>query len=304
MAKVSGGENVLAKAEYVAYTSGWPMIFERKAILETAEVSMNPCKEHLRLCFIASIGVALVISLVGCSTRTTPPGATTIGTSAPGMNITYLGWKEGLRVLFVDDVKGSHSSQGSGSTDNAMYTASGSAGAVDAGGYRWQIETRDGKSATCQINGKEYDLSKGTLFVIQATGEQVEVHQLQRDLSNIPLNAEGCREAVREDAEIRKVLGTDPGDAALREARKQADAILTDLLAGKLDNDPALSPVARKLKGYDVYSIESQKIDSDRAAHFGGMLSRSAGRARFEMVLVKQQSGNWAVATFSGPNLE
>jgi hypothetical protein len=265
---------------------------------------MNPCKEHLRLCFIASIGIALVISLVGCGTRTTPPGPTTIGTSAPGMSITFLRWKEGLMVLFVDNVKGSHRSGGSGSTDNPVHTQRGSAGDADAGGYQWQLQTTDGKSANCRINGKEYDLSKGTLFVIQATGEQVEVHQLQRDLSNIPLNAEGCREAVREDAEIRKVLGTDPGDAALREARKQADAILTDLLAGKLDNAPDLWSVARKLKGYDVYSIESQNIDSDRAAHFGGMLSRSAGRARFEMVLVKQQSGNWAVATFSGPNLE
>ena len=279
------------------------MIFERKAILETAEVSMNPCKEHLRLCFIASIGIALVISLVGCSTRTSPPGASTIGTSAPGMSIAFLRWKEGLIVLFVDDVKGIHGSGGSGSTENPVGTTTVSAG-PETGGYRCRIETKDGKSATCRINGKEYDLSKGTLFVIKAKGEQVEVHQLKRDLTAIPFDADGCREPLQKDAEIRKVLGTDPGDAALREARKQADAILTDLLAGKLDNAPDLWPVARKLKGYDVYSIESQKIDSDRAAHFGGMLSRSAGRARFEMVLVKQQSGNWAVATFSGPNLE
>jgi len=264
-----------------------------------------PCATgYLRVCLLVFASFSLLICLFGCGTRTTPPGPTTIGTSAPGMSITFLRWKEGLMVLFVDNVKGSHRSGGSGSTDNPVHTQRGSAGDADAGGYQWQLQTTDGKSANCRINGKEYDLSKGTLFVIQATGEQVEVHQLQRDLSNIPLNAEGCREAVREDAEIRKVLGTDPGDAALREARKQADAILTDLLAGKLDNAPDLWPVARKLKGYDVYSIESQKIDSDRAAHFAGMLSRSAGRARFEMVLVKQQSGNWAVATFSGPNLE
>ena len=48
-------------------------------------------------------------------------------------------------VLFVDNVKGSHHSGGSGSTENPVRTESGSAGDVNAGGYRWQLETTDGK---------------------------------------------------------------------------------------------------------------------------------------------------------------
>jgi hypothetical protein len=31
-------------------------------------------------------------------------------------------------------------------------------------------------------------------------------------------------------------------------------------------------------------------------------LAGTAGQAGFKMLLVKQQSGKWAVATFSGPN--
>ena len=62
------------------------------------------------------------------------------------------------------------------------------------------------------MNGKEYDLSKGTLFVIKAKGEQVEVHQLKRDLTTIPFDANDCREPLQEDAEIRKLLGL--GDLA------------------------------------------------------------------------------------------
>jgi hypothetical protein len=34
------------------------------------------------------------------------------------------------------------------------------------------------------------------------------------------------------------------------------------------------------------------------------MLLSPAGRARFEMTLVKQMSGKWAIGTFSGPNPE
>jgi hypothetical protein len=160
---------------------------------------------HARF-LIAFVGVAFIFA-GGCTTRTTPPGANTIGTSAPGMNIAYLQWKEGLSVLFVDDVKGAHSSHGSGSTDNPVHTSTVSAGAPESGGYKCQLETKDGKSAKCTINGKDYDLSKGTLFVVKGKGEQAEVHQLQRDLTKIPFDTEACRDPIQKDADIRKLLG-------------------------------------------------------------------------------------------------
>jgi hypothetical protein len=129
-----------------------------------------------------------------------------MGMSAPGLNIAFLRWKEGLRVLVVDDVTGQHGSHGTGSTDNPVYTATVSAGDADAGGYTCRLETRDGKSAACRINGKEYDLSKGTLFVIKAKGAQTEVHQLRRDLAAVPFDLQGCRKAVEKDAEIQRRL--------------------------------------------------------------------------------------------------
>jgi hypothetical protein len=168
---------------------------------------MSLSKEHLRLCLIAPIGVALIIFLSGCGTRSTPPGASRIGTSAPGMNIAFLRWKEGLIVLFVDDVNGGHRSGGSGSTSNPVHTSTVSAGSPDAGGYECQLETEDGKLADCHINGKKYDLSNGTLFVIKSKGEQVEVHQLKRDLTKNPFDPNDCRDPIEKDIEIRKLLG-------------------------------------------------------------------------------------------------
>ena len=157
-------------------------------------------------CLIVLIGVAAIISVAGCGTRTTPPGASTMGTSAQGMTITFLRWNEGLKVLFVDDVKGGHSSSGSGSTDNPVHTQIVSAASPDTGGFKCQLETKDGKSAICRINGKDYDLSRGALFVIKAKGEQVEVHQLKRDLTKIPFDSGDCRKPIESDAEIRKLL--------------------------------------------------------------------------------------------------
>ena len=161
---------------------------------------------HLPQCSLVSIGIALVLAVAGCGPRSTPPGASSIGTSAPGMAINYLQWKEGLMVLFVDDCKGSHGSRGSGSTDNPVHVANVTAGSPEAGGYKCELETKDGKSANCRINGKEYDLSKGALFVIKAKGEQVEVHQLKRDLTTIPFDTDDCKDPIQKDAEIRKLL--------------------------------------------------------------------------------------------------
>ena len=96
--------------------------------------------------------------------------------------------------------------------------------------------------------------------------------------------------------------GKDIVDPVLRESREKADAILDGLLAGKFDQDADLSPVARKRKGYQSWSITSQKMARPDAATFGGELAGPAGRAAFDMLLVKQQTGHWAVATFSGPN--
>ncbi len=156
---------------------------------------------------IVLIGVASIISTAGCGTGRTPPGADTMGTSAPGMNIMFLRWKEGLKVLFVDDVEGGHRSGGSGSTEDPVHTKTVTAGSPETGGYECRLETTDGKSAICQINEQDYDLSKGTLFVIKSEGEKIEVHQLKRDLTTIPFDTENCREPIQNDAEIRKLLG-------------------------------------------------------------------------------------------------
>jgi hypothetical protein len=93
-------------------------------------------------------------------------------------------------------------------------------------------------------------------------------------------------------------------DPVLREARDRAEAILQGLLAGKYENDPDLFPLAKKIKGYQSWTIQSQEMLRVNAAQFLGVLSAPQGRADFNMTLRKQQDGTWAVASFSGPNRE
>jgi hypothetical protein len=59
------------------------------------------------------------------------------------------------------------------------------------------------------VPGREYDLSKGSVFVIKAREDKVVVHQLTRQLPAGPLDAKQCEEYLKNDAAVRRILGTD-----------------------------------------------------------------------------------------------
>ena len=90
----------------------------------------------------------------------------------------------------------------------------------------------------------------------------------------------------------------------VKEARRDTEATLSDLCAGKYDNDPQFAPVARKVKGFRSWSIETQEIvpNLPKAVRFGGTLKGPNGEATFTATMVKQQNGKWMIGTFEGPN--
>jgi hypothetical protein len=50
--------------------------------------------------------------------------------------------------------------------------------------------------------------------------------------------------------------------------------------------------------------MAAKKIVREGTAEFQGVLRSPAGRALFDMTLVKQVTGKWAIGAFSGPNPE
>lgn len=90
----------------------------------------------------------------------------------------------------------------------------------------------------------------------------------------------------------------------VKEARADTEVVLNDLLAGKYEEDSNFAVLDRKLKGFQSWSIETQKMDADdpRAVNFSGTLKGPRGEATFTALMVKQQNGKWMIGTFSGPN--
>lgn len=83
----------------------------------------------------------------------------------------------------------------------------------------------------------------------------------------------------------------DRDNPMVREAMSDTEKVLNDLLAGKYDEDPNWAILAKKLKGFQSWSITTRNIDPDhpQAVNFGGTLKGQQVEATFTASMVKQQ---------------
>lgn len=72
--------------------------------------------------------------------------------------------------------------------------------------YAWEVETPDGRTGKLSIDGIEYDLAKGHFILLKGKGEQAQVLQLNRDLSDIPFDSADCRVYLEKDADVKKFM--------------------------------------------------------------------------------------------------
>ena len=109
-------------------------------------------------------------------------------------------WEEGLAVLIIDNIPAAHSSGGIGSTVDPVYRQTGEAQSKKGAGYDWEIATTDGRSADIRIHNSDFDITKGTVFVVEVNEEGCEVQQLDLDLSGI-IEVEDCKQFIEANAD-------------------------------------------------------------------------------------------------------
>ena len=95
-----------------------------------------------------------------------------------------------------------------------------------------------------------------------------------------------------------------PSDPELGAAQAATTNVLDALLAGTLAADDPLAPVTRKVAGYQTWSVTGRTsvAGPPPAWDFSGTLAAPGRSARFTVRMVKQQSGDWAVGSFRGPD--
>jgi hypothetical protein len=163
---------------------------------------------------IAGLALMCVVGVSGC--RQQPPnqpedisisfGSTTLGKGAviysqfKGRHKGALG---GQTVVICCDFNGNPvSGPGDISKHQGSQTSTDGKRRLD-----WQTERTDGWNIKVRLNGKEYDASKGAVFLVKTEGEKTEVEQLAKDLLGLQPDPKSVEEFARKDAAVNKFLG-------------------------------------------------------------------------------------------------
>ncbi len=159
-----------------------------------------------------NLGLVLLclVTSSGC-TRQQPPSPTGLSmTNVGGGSLVFYRWDEGpAAVMICSDIQAGASSEGERlSGPPPVRKEIGFISSPDGRRFDWQLETSDGRSVNCQLDGKEYDLTKGTLFLVTTKGGKATVEQLSRDLSAVQPEVESCKGFARMDTAVSKFLGT------------------------------------------------------------------------------------------------
>jgi hypothetical protein len=151
----------------------------------------------------AGLWLLLIAGFISsCSPNSTPPGANSIGGSVGGTLYSYHYWQEGLAILIWHDFSyGESGCGGSSSTEDPVYRLNCDVEAHDGRRFSWEVHSSDGLTAEMWIDGDNFDLSQGTLFLVSSQDSGTQVVQVQRDFSELePANETISALASSDDA--------------------------------------------------------------------------------------------------------
>jgi hypothetical protein len=153
---------------------------------------------------LLSVALASCVTMAGCG-RATPPGpSSSSGVVEPNTHFHFLSWKDGLAVMFVDNIADAHHSGGHGSISDPVHRSTGGAESKEGDRYDWEIESIDGRIAKLTINGIDYEIDKGSVFVIRMKDKRPTVEQLDLDLSQLTHGAD-CAAFIKENRKVLKL---------------------------------------------------------------------------------------------------
>lgn len=155
---------------------------------------------------LLTLSVFLGLGLAACFGRTTPPGPDMAGGGYESATYEYFHWQEGMNILIWHDANTSSTCNSSGSTRSDTHLVQCQAVAEDGFELFWQIETTDGRSAQFTINNQPFDLADGTAFLITTADDQLDIQQLERDLSGVNAEHQSITEYSLADPEINQFI--------------------------------------------------------------------------------------------------
>ena len=159
------------------------------------------CNVRARFVWVCLFLIASFI--VGCSPKSTPPGASSIGGGVDVARFSYHYWEEGLSILIWHDLSyGGEGCSGTGSTEDPVYRLECDVESADGQTFSWKVHTRDGVTAELWIEDQSYDPSQGNMFLVSSKDDGIQVDQLHRDFSELEPNVETISALSNSDPDV------------------------------------------------------------------------------------------------------
>jgi hypothetical protein len=245
-------------------------------------------KELTRVGLRALPVVLLAVALSGCLVRSMPPGADIAGGKVGQAGFTYLRWQQGLAIMVWHDLD-SAMNHGSGTAGDPVYRLRGHAASPDGRRVEWQVETTDGKTARFRVDGVDYDLDAGALFVLTIQDGVTGVKQLDRDLSGVQTDYESCVAFARSQPELVRLIDGPSGPQAEAAIARASALAREDLQArfGHRAKDIAVKsvlPLAPLCRDRDACAPDAPGYVIQLAA--GGRLYEYRSRVSREVIIL------------------
>jgi hypothetical protein len=122
--------------------------------------------------------------------------------------VQYLSRSDGLFIVVWSDLFSGDAGFGTeaGSSSNGRIEWHSTVKTGDGRAVQLKVGTTDGKAWTVTVNGKEYGLDDGALFLVQTRGGATKVTQVKQDLSTLPPTSETWQQLAKESPEVKEFL--------------------------------------------------------------------------------------------------
>ena len=127
-----------------------------------------------------------------------------------GASYSFHYWNEGLAILVWQDFSygSGETCSGTGSTEDPVYRLECDVSAEDGREFSWTAHTGDGVTGEMWIDGQPFDLDEGSMFLVRVSDGDLQIKQIQRDLSELERSGEAISALASSDPDVADFMAS------------------------------------------------------------------------------------------------
>jgi hypothetical protein len=154
-----------------------------------------------------AFALLVIVMYAGCQPSSAPKSPTGGIQEIGKGTIAFYRWEQGQTVMIGTDIRFGSTSSGESVTGPPwVRKQEGSIAGQDGRTLAWRLEHKEGQKITCRLNGTDFDLEKGNLFLVKSSDGKIEIEQTSQDLSAVKIDSESFKDFVRKNPAVNELI--------------------------------------------------------------------------------------------------